>query len=333
MVTVLKSADFRAKREKSWRELEFLLNKVEAQGIRNLTAGETLKLPRLYRATLSSLSVARAISLDVNLIQYLESLTTRAYINVYGPRKTLGMALRSFFTRDWPQAVRDSASSLWLAFIILMVGWISGYVLTVQNSDWFYTLVGADLAGGRSPTASKEVLEATIFGGEEDDNSSLLGIFATFLFTHNAKVAMLTFALGFALAVPTVLLVYIFGAGIGAMTAVFAGHDLGLDFVGWLLIHGTTELFAIVLAAGAGISLGRAIAFPGSLSRRDSLAQTGQIAGTVMLGAVIMLMVAGLLEGYARQLIEDTAVRYAIGGGMLGLWLGYFRFAGQREDG
>lgn len=332
MRDMLKSSEFRGKRERNWRDLEHLLNKVESGGIGQLSAAEILRMPRLYRSTLSSLSVARAISLDVNLIQYLESLTTRAYIFIYGPRKTLGMALQSFFVKDWPQSVRALASSLWIAFFILMAGWVLGFVLTVQNSDWFYTLVDGGLAGGRTPSASKEILEETIFDGDGDDTSAL-GVFATFLFTHNAKVAMLTFALGFALAVPSILLLFIFGASVGAMTAVFAGHDLGLDFTGWLLIHGTTELFAIILAAGAGISLGRAIAFPGALSRRESLALTGQTAGSVMLGAVIMLFVAGLLEGYARQIIEDTALRYGIGGVMLGLWLGYFHFAGRNRGG
>lgn len=326
----LKSTAFRAQREKSWRDLEYLLKKLEQGGLGNLSAGETLRLPRLYRAALSSLSVARAISLDVNLIQYLESLTTRAYIFIYGPHKTLFLALKSFFLKDWPHSVRALHSSLWMAFFILMAGWAIGFVLTVQNSDWFYTLVSADLAGGRTPSASKDILEETIFDGAGDDVSAL-GIFATSLFTHNSQVAMLTFALGFALAVPTILLLFTFGASVGAMTAVFAGHDLGLDFTGWLLIHGTTELFAIVLASAAGISLGRAIAFPGPLSRRESLARAGQTAGTAMLGAVIMLLIAGLLEGYARQLIEETTTRYGIGGMMLGLWLGYFHFAGRKR--
>ena len=36
-----------------------------------------------------------------------------------------------------------------------------------------------------------------------------------------------------------------------------------------------------------------------------------------------MLLVAGLLEGFARQLVTDTALRYAIAGLMLTGWLTY----------
>jgi hypothetical protein len=43
-----------------------------------------------------------------------------------------------------------------------------------------------------------------------------------------------------------------------------------------------------------------------------------------------MLIVAGLLEGFARQLIDATAPRLALGGFMLGWWLCYF-FAFRRS--
>jgi len=39
---------------------------------------------------------------------------------------------------------------------------------------------------------------------------------------------------------------------------------------------------------------------------------------------VVMLFVAGLLEGFGRQLIKDDLVRYIIAGVMLLVWLAYF---------
>jgi hypothetical protein len=43
-----------------------------------------------------------------------------------------------------------------------------------------------------------------------------------------------------------------------------------------------------------------------------------------MAGVVLMLIVAGLLEGFARQLIDNTAGRLILGGFMLVFWIGYF---------
>ena len=87
--------------------------------------------------------------------------------------------------------------------------------------------------------------------------------FATFLFTHNAQIAIFAFALGFACAVPTVLLILYNGLMLGAFFALFAAKGLGPNVAGWLMIHGTTEIFAICISGAAGIRIGMAIAFPG----------------------------------------------------------------------
>ena len=50
-----------------------------------------------------------------------------------------------------------------------------------------------------------------------------------------------------------------------------------------------------------------------------------------MAGVIIMLICAGLLEGFARQLINNTLMRYAVGGGMLMFWLVYFFGFGRRQ--
>ena len=61
-------------------------------------------------------------------------------------------------------------------------------------------------------------------------------------------------------------------------------------------------------------------------------AAAGRRAAVVMVGVVLMLLVAATLEGFARQLIESTAPRLAIGGAMLVLWLAYF-YAPRRKRG
>src|SRR5271156_1385851 len=93
----LKSFRFRAEREADWRRLETLLNKAEGRSAAALSDEELLAMPVLYRATLSSLSVARATSLDQSLVDYLESLATRAYFFVYGTRAGPAQRLSRFF--------------------------------------------------------------------------------------------------------------------------------------------------------------------------------------------------------------------------------------------
>jgi hypothetical protein len=44
------------------------------------------------------------------------------------------------------------------------------------------------------------------------------------------------------------------------------------------------------------------------------------------MGCVLMLIIAALLEGFGRQLINSDTVRYAVAGSTLALWLVYFYF-------
>ncbi len=44
-----------------------------------------------------------------------------------------------------------------------------------------------------------------------------------------------------------------------------------------------------------------------------------------------MLFMAGLLEGFGRQLITDTMLRYGIGTLMLTFWLAYY-YVPRRQD-
>src|SRR3546814_3046113 len=122
------------------------------------------------------------------------------------------------------------------------------------------------MSGGRDPRASVEFLRTTLGHGPAPagEDQGALHIFATYLFTHNSRVSIMAFALGFAFGVPTLLLEYYQGLSLGAMLAVFSGKGLGVDFGGWLFIHGTTELFAAVLAGAAGLRLGTAVVFPRS---------------------------------------------------------------------
>ncbi len=317
----LKSQRFRDERKEDWRTLERLLSQVEAGRTRQLSDADMLRLPRLYRATLSALSVARATSLDQSVIAYLESLTTRAYYAIYGSQIGLGKRIVKFFTRDWPEAMQTLSRDTIASAVFLILGTCVGYVLVMNNPDWYYSFVPQGLAGERTPAASTQSLRSVLYDNNGADG---LGIFAAFLFSHNSRVAILCFALGFAFCIPTIVLLLMTGLMLGGFMGLYASRDLGFELGGWLSIHGTTEIFAIILAGAAGLFIGRAIAFPGERSRIESASYAGQIGGLAMAGVIIMLFFAGLLEGYGRQLINVDWLRYAIGLGMLSIWLAYF---------
>ena len=329
----LKSYRFRAEREADWRRLEALLARAEGRMATALSDEQLLAAPVLYRAALSSLSVARATSLDQGLIDYLESLCARAYFFVYGTRSTLFERLGRFFAVDWPKAVQSLWRETLVSVALTAVGAITAFILVMQDPDWYNAFMPGEMAQGRGPGASTAALRDTLFasGHKVTQTGGDLSTFATFLFTHNAGIAILAFALGFALCVPTAMLITYNGLMLGAFVALFVSHGLGVEVGGWLMIHGVTEIFAICLAGAAGFRIGTSTAFPGDKTRLEAATTAGRQAGVMMGGVLVMLLCAGALEGIGRQVIQSTPVRYAIAATTATVWLVYFYLPRRRS--
>lgn len=322
----LRSDRFRLEREGDWTRLDAIVTRLERGRLRKISDEDLLALPVLYRTVASSLSVARETSLDAATLAYLEALVQRAWFQVYGPRATLLGWLRRFLGGEWSRAVRGLGADLLIALGVMVAGVIVGWLLVAHDPEWYHALVPGQFTDVRVPGASREVLHGTLFGNQ---NQGALSSFAAGLFRNNAQVAILAFALGFAFGVPTLMLLIHNMAVMGAMLWLYRGQGLTVDFIGWLAVHGTTEIFAILLAGAAGLHIGRAMAFPGNRSVLQAAAEAGQRASLVMTGVVLMLVIAAILEAFARQLIDDTFGRMAVGGFMLALWLAYF-FAFRR---
>ncbi len=325
----LKSAAFRREREATWRELETLVNVAESRGVRRLSASELVQLARLYRATLSALSVARAISLDRNLLEYLETLGARAYFVVYGPKRGIGATLQHFFGVRLPEAVRECRRHVGLASLFLLLGVAVGWVMTSHDLEHFHTFVDVEYAGGRGPTATTEELRDVLYGVNEHGGD--LSAFASYLFSHNAQIGIMSFALGFLAGVPVFFLLFLNGLVLGAFGALHAERGLGLDFWGWVLPHGVPEIFALVLCGAAGLVIGESLVFPGRHGRIENLRLRGRTAGVIVVGAVVMLFYAAFIEGFFRQLVEAPAARYSLAALNAALLAAYFIWMGRRR--
>lgn len=327
----LKSAQFRKEREASWQELDGLVGKLEKHGARALSAAELHRLPSLHRSAASSLSVARAISLDRALLEYLTALVGRSYIALYGTRRgAAGRAARRFFGAQLPQTFRRRLPFFAAAVFLLLAGLATGFQMTTADPERYYSFVGDDMAGGRTPAASTKELRDVLYSSGEQ---GWLGAFASFLFVHNSQVGILCFALGFAAGLPVLYLLFQNGLLLGAMAALYGSRGLGLEFWAWVLPHGVSELTAVCLCGAAGLMLGQALLFPGQVPRLARLAERGREAAVLVVGAVVLLLFAGLVEGIFRQLVQDVVIRWLVAVASAAGWTLYFTTVGRPADG
>jgi len=324
----IRSTRFRSEREADWRRLEEIVTRTERSGVRSLSFEDARDLAVLYRQAMNSLSVARSISLDRSLLEYLDALCCRAYLAVYAPQERLGGLFRRLIVHAIPDAVRRSGVALLLAFFALALGAATGYLLFFEDQTWYNTFMPDSMAGGRGLDSSREQLLAVIY---DNDPGTLdqLGAFASYLFSHNTGIAIFAFSLGVLVCMPSFALAAYNGLTLGVFFALHVDRGIGMDLFGWLSIHGVTELSAIVIATAGGFRLGLAVLFPGPVRRRDALRREGRDAALLAILAALMLVVAGLLEGFGRQLVQDLESRIVIGWSIGALWLGWILLSGR----
>ncbi len=301
-------------------------------------AKAALVLPELAQELNSSLSVARSISLDKPMILYLESLASRVSLLLNDEQPPLGAQFRRFFSHTWPQAMRALGWDVLLSALIFFGGMAVAMILFSNDQEWFYAFLGGD---SRNPESSTEYLAETLYDDpeavfsrelqEEGTGSYLLDltVFSAYLFQNNFYVSMLALAGGLLFASITLWVLFFNGLALGAFVSLFYSRDLGVDVVGWLSIHGVTEIGAIIISGAGGLLIGRTMLFARGQSMAHALRAIGPRIAAVVLTMLIMLAVAAVVEGYLRQIINSMELRYMIGWGLGAAWLGYFIFAGR----
>ena len=317
-------AQFVARRAGAWEQLETLLRRAGAHGVRSMNPDDVAEIGRLYRWVTSDLAYAQGHRFDEPLRAYLNRLTARAHAQVYrGAAQSGRERIVEFFTRSFPQEFRAS-----ILFIGLCVA------LTVLSSMLSYSMVRSDpdralavLPAGIVPVKIQKSLHDSNFAFNPDQAAMV----SAQIITNNVRVAITAFAVGiFTLGTMTLWIVLYNGLMLGGMGAMFASAGFGYDYWATIAPHGVIELTAIQIAGGAGLLLAAAVLFPGRLRRRDALAINGRRAGVLIAGVCCMLLVAGAIEAFFSPLRYGPEIRIAVGVATATLLLGYFGLAGRR---
>jgi uncharacterized membrane protein SpoIIM required for sporulation len=123
-------------------------------------------------------------------------------------------------------------------------------------------------------------------------------VMASGIIANNVQVTFVAFAGGILAGIGTVLALVFNGVLLGGVAAAFANQGQSLHLWTFVLPHGIIELMAIAIAGGAGLWLGSALWMPGRRTRREALTMRGREAVGLIAGTTLLLIVAGLIEGF-----------------------------------
>jgi len=129
------------------------------------------------------------------------------------------------------------------------------------------------------------------------------------------------FAGGIVFGLGTLFYLYVNGMMLGVIGA--ACHQYAMSLALWSFVapHGALELPSILIAGGAGLRLGAAMLFPGTMRWRESVALGGRDATQLISGIVPLLVIAGLLEGFFSPSHAPIWLKFTVGGVLFTLLL------------
>ena len=308
--------EFIEKRRSSWKELEQVL--VESRRRRPEVAS-IRRLGRLYRHAAADLAFAKTCFPDSSAIPYLNQLVAEGHSHIYGRQLVIFKRLAVFFRSTFPETLKQARVFVAAATAFFLVAALFAFIAVSMNEKYAKSIVPEGMAEKAAENAGNTSID------EMQIESAMITV-------NNIGVSFMAFALGVFFGAGTVYVLILNGLLIGALTAVYAKYGLSVMFWSLILPHGSLELPAILIAAGAGLMLGDSLIRPGEVRRGEAFAAAARRSIILIGGVIPVFIIAGLIEGFITPLDvpESIKLTFAAFVGLAGL--AYFGSAFWRKD-
>lgn len=279
-----------------WSAFSWRLARAQQNGLRSLGEEGVRDFVAEYRELTADLARLRAATQggESRELFYLNRLVSAAH-NLLYRRRTIPVtdAVRFLFV-SVPQEIRRSSSVILLAALLLFVPMAVTGVAVLRDPD----AAVAFLPPAMLDRAEEGVAAAKRGDGYVEIPEIYRPTMASGIIANNIQVAFLAFAAGITAGAITCVVLVSNGFSIGAALGLYGAKGIFSLILAFIAPHGVLELVAICIAGGAGLLLGAALLIPGDRTRRRALRENGQRAITLVAGATLLLLVAGVIEGF-----------------------------------
>lgn len=317
-----------ARQSARWTAFEHLAGRAARSGLDSFSAAELPDFAARYREVAADLARARTYGAPAALRARLERLVAAGHNALYRDDRKSGAWLWTFLLEECPAGLIAARRTITVAFLAFALPAAAGFLLLRERPGLAEELLPAVMleraeAGVERQQAGRGYYEADL---------ETRPLMASAIMTNNIGVAFNCFAGGIFAGVGSLVLLAFNGLAIGAISSHFA--NVGLFGYLWTFIigHGVLELFAIWVAGAAGFLLGKALLAPGDLPRGEALVLAGRLAARMVGAVIVLLVLAGLIEGFVSASEMPLAYRLAVSAASL-LFLVLYLVNGARRMG
>lgn len=310
---------FAAQKRPRWDEFERLAARAAREGLDSFASHELPEFAARYREIAADLARARTYRADAPTQSRLERLAAAGHNALYRDDRSTWRRLWVVLARECPAAVVQARGYVLVAFLTFMAPAAAGFMVLHERPALAAELIPDVMLRRAEAGATRKAAGRGYVDVAAEDRP----LMASGIITNNVRVAIACFAGGIFLGIGSLVLLAYNGLAIGAFAGHFANAGL-LDYLlTFILGHGALELFAIWVAGAAGFLLGRSVVAPGTLSRSDALVVSGRVAVRMLGATALLLVVAGLIEGFISAGGYGVAARMAASAASLGLLAAY----------
>lgn len=286
ILAIMREVAFIKQNKEKWLEFESVITNKEKKN--------PDEIADLHIKIMNDLAYAQSFYPKSKVVSYLNKLAKVSYSKVYHTKRVDKNPLLYFFFEEVPLLCYQYRKYINTAFIVFFVFFFVG-LLSTFNDDSFARQILSD-----------SYVDTTLENIESGDTlaiyksgsnwGSFIGIF-----TNNMWVGLRMFLSGLLIGLGTGLYIVYNAIMVAVFQAFFYQQNTLFDSLKGIWIHGTYEIFAMVIESAAGYIIGASILFPGTLKRLESFKIGLRHAFYIFLSTIPFTFVAGFLEGYVTR--------------------------------
>lgn len=294
----MKEVTFIRQNIEKWRDMELIV-----EGDINATPDRQADT---YIDLTTDLAFAQTHYPNSRITLYLNDLASALHNKIYRNKRENVSRLLTFWTQEIPQTIYEARHALLTSFVIFAVSVLIGMVSQLGDDSFARLILGDQYVDMTLQNIEKGAPMAVYDSGGQTE--MFLGI--TF---NNVKVSFLVFVYGVLTSLGTGFLLFQNGVMLGSFQTFFFQQGLGFESMLAIWLHGTLEIWAIIVAGAAGITLGNGWLMPGTYGRMTSFMQAARRGLKIIVGTVPVFITAAFIEGFATRHTEwGTWPRLAI---------------------
>ena len=252
-------------------------------------ATEAIRLAQDYRLLAHDLARVRSLLPDTRTREYLEGAYARAHLTLHHGAWRADRAVLALLRDELPAVVRWLLPYILWCTAIFALTVLGGYALVHAYPDLIALFASPDLI------ATVERGQLWTEGLLNVVPSSLL---SAQILTNNIVVTLFAFCAGIFFGLGTLYILGLNGLMLGAVFAFVAQHALARQLLTFIVAHGCVEISVMCLSGAAGAAVGEALVRPGPGGRSESFRGAALRSSRLLLPCALLLVGAGLLEGY-----------------------------------